>query len=145
MEMVGEWWSNYSVMGKLSFVLARKLKMLKEDLRKWNSEVSGQLKVQKAKVMDEICRWDAEEQVRALREEEKVLRDSAKEEFGKIVKFEEISWRQKSINLWLKEGDRNTRFFHRMANFNRRNNFIGKIKVGESILENDEEIKKWDC
>lgn len=81
MEMVGEWWSNYSVMGKPSFVLARKLKMLKEDLCKWNSEVSGQLEVQKAKVMDEICRWDVEEQVRALREEEKVLRDSSKEEF----------------------------------------------------------------
>lgn len=33
-ERVGEWWSNYLVGGKPSFILAKKLKLLKVDLRK---------------------------------------------------------------------------------------------------------------
>ncbi|KAG5543219.1 hypothetical protein RHGRI_016093 [Rhododendron griersonianum] len=140
-DRVGIWWNNYSVSGKPSFVLAKKLKLLKEDLRKWNFEVFGLLGNQKAKVVDVIRRVDLEEQVRALTDIEKVLRNEAKEEFSKIAKYEEISWRQKSRNLWLKEGDRNTRFFHRMANCNRRKNFIGKIRIGNSILEEEEEVK----
>ena len=36
----------------------------------------------------------------------------------------------KSIELWLKEGDRNTSFFfHKMANSHRRKNFNKKIKI----------------
>ncbi|KAG5549689.1 hypothetical protein RHGRI_014853 [Rhododendron griersonianum] len=139
-DRVGEWWNSYSVMGKPSFVLAKKLKLLKEDLRKWNSEVFGNLKDKKDKVVDEIRRWDLEEQYRPLSEVEKVRRSNAKEEFWKIAKFEEISWRQKSRNLWLREGERNTRFFHRMANCNRRKNFIGKIMIDGRTLCREEEI-----
>lgn len=42
-ERVGEWWNSYPVMGKPSFILAKKLKLLKEDLRKWNCELFGRL------------------------------------------------------------------------------------------------------
>eukprot|EP00253_Pinus_taeda_P027392 PITA_27392 len=44
---------------------------------------------------------------------------------------EEASWRLKSRALWLKEGDRNTKFFHNFANARRRKNSIWKIKDGK--------------
>ena len=43
--------------------------------------------------------------------------------------MEEISWRQKSREVWLRESDINTSFFHRMANSHRRINCLSKIKI----------------
>ena len=56
--------------------------------------------------------------------------------------MEEISWRQKSRETWLKEGDKNTRFFHKMTNSNRRRNCLKKIKVNGNWLSEDQEIQK---
>ena len=41
MERVRSWWESYNVLGASSFVLANKLKLLKNDLKKWNVEVFG--------------------------------------------------------------------------------------------------------
>ena len=45
-------------------------------------------------------------------------------------KKEEMDWRQRFRQLWLKEGDANTRFFHLVANGRRRMNQILRIRVG---------------
>ncbi|KAF8390326.1 hypothetical protein HHK36_024851 [Tetracentron sinense] len=42
---------------------------------------------------------------------------------------QEISWKQKSRIQWLKEGDRNTKFFHCMAKFHRKSNLISSLIV----------------
>jgi len=48
-----------------------------------------------------------------------------------LIKNEEISWRQKSRSLWLKEGDRNTNFFHKIANAHKRYNIDQLMISGE--------------
>jgi hypothetical protein len=40
---------------------------------------------------------------------------------------------------WLKEGDANTRLFHRHARYRKKKNFIAKLKEGDNILTNHEE------
>ena len=56
--------------------------------------------------------------------------------------MEEISWRQKSKELWLKEGGRNTGYFHRMANAHRRRNCLRKISINDIRLDKEAEIKE---
>ena len=54
-----------------------------------------------------------------------------------LASLQEISWRQKSKALFIKEGDNNTHFFHRLVNSHRRTNQIRGVEV-EGILYKDE-------
>ncbi|RVW16678.1 LINE-1 reverse transcriptase-like [Vitis vinifera] len=55
--------------------------------------------------------------------------------------MEEVHWRQLSREIWLREGDRNTGFFHRMANAHRRVNNLIKIKINGVRLTEDQEVR----
>jgi hypothetical protein len=44
--------------------------------------------------------------------------------------MKEVSWRQKSMAFWLREGDKCTKFFfHQMTNSNKRNNSVESLLV----------------
>ncbi|RVW55706.1 LINE-1 retrotransposable element ORF2 protein [Vitis vinifera] len=111
-------------------------------LKEWNSEVFGRIEVNKRLALDKVSHWDIQEQLRVLNDWELEARKEAKEDFKKWVLMEEISWRQKSRQTWLKEGDKNTGFFHKMANSNRRKNCLKKIKVNGNWLSEEQEIQR---
>ena len=55
---------------------------------------------------------------------------------------EETLWRQKSCIIWLKEGEQNTKFFHRKTMAKRDHNKILKIKDQDGIeRESHKDIK----
>lgn len=49
-------------------------------------------------------------------------------ELAGLMTKEETMWLQRSRTSWLKEGDKNTSFFHRMAKGRHRRNHISRIK-----------------
>ena len=102
--------------------MAEKMKALKLILRSWNKEVFGKVETKKQSAWNLVDFWDKDESARSLTMEEEEARKEAKETYKKWVLLEEASWRQKSREIWLKEEDKNTRFFHQMANAHRMRN-----------------------
>ena len=98
--------------------------------------------VNKRLAVDIVSFWDDQEQLRVLNGQELEARKEAREDFKKWALMKEISWRQKSRETWLKEGDKNTRFFHRMANSKRKRNCLKKIKINGLWLSEEQEIKR---
>jgi hypothetical protein len=74
--------------------------------------------------------------------DEKLQKDQIVEALGKLILLEEICWRQKSRALWLKEGNRNTRFFHKLANSNRRYNFIHTLSINGVMSTDHNDISE---
>ena len=58
------------------------------------------------------------------------------------MELEETHWRQASRELWLKKGDRNTGYFHRMTSAHRRANYMDRIKINGVRLSGEQEVRK---
>jgi hypothetical protein len=108
---------------------------LKVDLRIWNKEVFGNLRVQKRKLEKGLSELDMIAEEGSLSEEENLKRADYSRSLEQNLYCEEVSWRQKSRALWLKEGDSNTKFFHRLANSHRRHNSIDTLVVDGHLTD----------
>ena len=57
---------------------------------------------------------------------------------------EDLKWKQKSRELWIKEGDRNTKFFHLSTLVRRRRNLITEIREENGLrLMNRKDIGEY--
>ncbi|RVW46613.1 Transposon TX1 uncharacterized 149 kDa protein [Vitis vinifera] len=123
------WWGSLNFTGSSSYILDAKLRALKNILKIWNKEEFGLVEAKKGEALKQVEYWDEKEKYDVLNMEDCEARNGAREAYKSWVINEEIFWRQKSRELWLKEGDNNTRFFHRMTNAHSRRNWLSKLKV----------------
>ncbi|WMV41450.1 hypothetical protein MTR67_034835 [Solanum verrucosum] len=141
-EKIKIWWDSFPNVGNPDFVLVTKLKVLKTKLKDWSKSVQGNLRIQKQLVLAKLVELEEIQEHRTLQEKEIVSRMTLLNDFEDISRKEEIAWQQRSRATWLKEGDRNTNFFHKTTNAHMRTNTIDRLKVGEVMIENPVEIKK---
>ena len=141
-DLLRGWWQGVEVRGRASVRLATKVKELKQKIKVWNREVFGRLESNKNSTLQQVEFWDGMESERSLSEGETELKKEAKDSFKKWVLMEETHWRQLSRELWLKEGDRNIGFFHRMANAHRMNNSLDRIKINGVWMTEDQEVRE---
>lgn len=68
--------------------------------------------------------------------------NDARWEFLKLLEKKEVYWKQRAKQFWLREGDKNSRFFHKYASGRKRHNQLKRLKDREGNWhESKEEIK----
>ena len=100
--LVKQWWDSYHFQGLPRFVFACKIKALNMDLKKWNDEVFGNIDSNKSKLLNDLRKFDAIEESRALGSEEIAKKGEVSRELKACLLMEEVNWRQKSRISWLK-------------------------------------------
>ncbi|GMI67469.1 hypothetical protein HRI_000416200 [Hibiscus trionum] len=121
--------------------LNENIKNLKGNLSQWHSRRFGDLGKRKKRIIARLRGIDRALGVRhsaSLYELEKSL----KAELDDILAVEESMWRQKARCYWVSDGDRNTKYYHAIANGRRKRNSILCLKDDSGTwVSNPETLK----
>ncbi|XP_060969488.1 uncharacterized protein LOC133036771 [Cannabis sativa] len=102
---------------------SEKLLLCADKLSVWGKEVTGNFKVKIRRYKSEL------KNLKSKRDSDSVQRYSeVKKELFKVLDQREAFWKQRSKQLWLKEGDQNSSYFHKMATTRKRQNCIDRLR-----------------
>jgi hypothetical protein len=111
--LMKEWWESFpTIEGSCMSMFQKNLKYIKDCIKKWNRESFGNITEEKRRLEQQLEEIQAKTMMEGYMEEEINAKKAIMQELMQREKHEEILWQQKSRKLWLREGDRNTSFFH---------------------------------
>ncbi|WMV48293.1 hypothetical protein MTR67_041678 [Solanum verrucosum] len=116
--------------------------MLKQKLKEWRVTHRNNWKQRKEEILQQLADLEKTQELRLLSEDELLQKVHLAMEFEKVAKEEEIAWRQRSRIQWLKQGDKNTKKFHRIVTAHKRYNSIDTLLVEGNLISDPEEIKR---
>jgi len=122
--------------------IEKKLKALKGPLKKWNKEGFEHIDLRIKSYQEEISKLDLKAQTQALQESDWLRRDALQIQLELWLNRKERFWKQVSRCKLLKEGDRNTKYFHVLASARRQRKFITKLLVEGNEVSEAPAIKK---
>lgn len=128
--------------GKALFRIAKKLNIIKAKIKSWNKEFFGDIFKNKIQVKAEIKYVQDRIQEVGLTEDLRMAENDLLSKYHSIISNKETFWRQRSKALFLKEGDKNTCFFHLTTLKHRAANRISRLNCNKDILTEDYDIRK---
>jgi len=122
---IQEWWRHAEIpYGSKMYRFQQKLKNLKQTLKLWNKLTFGSIFDSQKELSWQMGEIQQQIREQGLTDELKEHEMKVNQQMEDTKKHEDILWKQKSRILWLKEGEHNTKFFHRTAIQRRHSNKI---------------------
>lgn len=112
-----------------------KLKRLKDDLKLWNRSTIGSVEEKIQQCREEIHQLDMIDDVFGLEEQENVRRKKITAQLFLQLNRKNNLQAQKARIKWLKEGNVNSSFFHKVINRQRKYNEIVGMEIEGSGLK----------
>ncbi|GKV46852.1 hypothetical protein SLEP1_g53813 [Rubroshorea leprosula] len=144
-KFVEDKWKEMEVEGFAGYKCQKKLKLLKGFLKGWNKEVFGNMDTQYEQAVKKIEQVDMQNEISDLEDAEIVKRQEGFSEMWDVLRKKELIWKQKSRSKWVREGDANTRFFHRVAKGRRAHNNIAGLMCEGAWIDDPNLVKNEVC
>ncbi|KAK4284609.1 hypothetical protein QN277_001415 [Acacia crassicarpa] len=127
----------WDIQGDLNLSLSR----FQEAIRVWNYDVFGMVETRKNRI---LARLNGIQKSTAYPYSRYLcgLEINLQEDLQRILALEEVKWFQKSKDIWIKDGDRNTRYYHLKAKMRTRRNKIRALKSESGVWCSEEEDLK---
>jgi hypothetical protein len=119
-----------------------KVRVLRRTVRGWDSNVVAELNKHKQEVAAEYNWLDQESEKRILDDNEKGRMKALTRELEQIWYLEEIKARQRARDKQILEGDKNTAYFHTVANYRNRKKRIESLRGPNGLVSETTEILK---
>ncbi|KAA0045138.1 LINE-1 retrotransposable element ORF2 protein [Cucumis melo var. makuwa] len=125
---MGRWWENSIQDGHPGFSFIQRLKSLANFIKPWQKEKLHSLTYAKDNIIREVESIDKKEVDTPLTQEESNRRLALKADLSELSLKESQFWYQRAKKLWLREGDENSSFFHRICSSRQKRSFIHEIQ-----------------
>lgn len=120
-----------------------KIRRVRQFLRGWAKNESGKYKKEKARLLERAEELDKKAEVQVLSSQELDIKNYVKNRLATLLREEEIKWYQRAKTIRIVEGDRNTKYYHMIANGKHRKTKIFQLEQEEGIIKGDEQLKQY--
>lgn len=141
--MVEKSWNEDGIRDWGCYVFTEKLKRLKCCLKKWNADYFGIIDHNIAALRDEIHGLDLRDDTTGLNEGERGRRREAAAQLLRQLHNRKCLLAQKAKLRWLKDGDGNSRLFHKSIIVRRRLNSIAGVEMDGTWAEEPRIVKDY--
>ncbi|XP_058784290.1 uncharacterized protein LOC131659066 [Vicia villosa] len=137
-------WKALKVEERGDFILKEKLRLLKDKLKMWNREVFGEIDLEIEEGVRDINIADERLDPNSFDsfDGDLMFRKEASSRLWRNLRIKENMLLQRSKLSWLKEGDSNSGFFHKVMKQRRRHNHIGHILSSRGLVESVEDVRE---
>lgn len=112
-------------------------------MRGWAKNINGAYKKEKAILIAKAEELDKKAESQLLSRQELDLKNYVKQRLSFLLREEEIKWLQRAKTKRILEGDRNTKYYHLIANGKHRKTRIFQLEQEEGVIRGDVQIKKY--
>lgn len=143
-----QWWVSAPACSRTKmFQFFKKLQFIKVQAKEWNRKIFKNVFAQKKIIAQQLEEVNQNIISKGLNQLLHSTQKALQSEWEESCKREKEYWKQKSRELWLKQGDKNTKFFHASTKQRKASNVIFSIKhvdtwvLIKNLVDNQDGVK----